>query len=326
MKTLLYLTIIGVLSTPIAMANNSVFSEQQISEKIHALSSKKTEINNFKSLREIQSALEELDEADQIVLIHQWIKTLSDSVRIDDIHRQWLVNLASSDLKLVGFFNEHPESEVNFIDLAQSAKAALKLLRVKTFESELTAKWKQGNIRWSNWLEKGTDKYSALIQWLKKRDAQQAKEIGWQWLDADQIATLPDNQSLTILLSKHYADDLLKQLVQKKADEFSYQYFQRLPDLVEPPLAVDQLDLALDNPDLASQVILSLASHYSHNDAAQTLLAKALDKPSQQWFAVAALEKVEDDRFRNILLKRFENDASALAKVATRQLKKGASL
>lgn len=315
-----------MLCLPISSAFAESISEQQLREKVMLWRDAKADIVGLKTIADINDTLADLSRVDKVVIVQLWISKLSELSTMSNVQTQWLTEMSRSNLVLTGAYEEHPEQRLNLINISQSANAALRLHRIKYLAATLMTEWNEGTVDWYQWLGAKTEAHAALIQWLKTCSPEQAKIIAWQWLNNSVIDKVPDNQAITVLLSKQDSPQLLKRLVQRKADEFSYQYFQHLPQSTESYNAIYQLDLALDNPDLASQAILSLATHYSHYEDAQQLLDKALSKPSHQWFAVAALEKVKNEELRKALLRRFASDSSAIAKAARKQLKKGESL
>lgn len=326
MKTLIYITMLGMYCFLTNSALSQIVSENQLRDKISYWNESKSDIVKLQSVDQIQNVLDKLDDADRAVLSHLWLTKLSELEQVNAGQKHWLDNMLKSDLTLSGYLDDHPEKLLDLITISRSAKSTIRLLNVKHLATVLSQQWQKDAVEWTNWLEPQTSNYAALIHWLKTTSPEQAKRVSAQWLNADLLPSLPDNHALTVLLTKNYSLELVGYLVQRRADEFTYQYYQQLPQTSDSFSAIAQLDLALGNSDLASQAILALATHYSHELSAQTLIKNALHKPSTQWFAITALEKVKDEEFRTALLKRYDSDASSLAKAAKKQLKKGESL
>ncbi|WP_395339772.1 hypothetical protein PN836_015305 [Ningiella sp. W23] len=299
-------------------------SESHLRERIQALNPNAELILKMRSRQEIEAALRALDDTNRAILTDLWIRTLSYTATIETHHQTWLNDMQHNQTMVQGSYTEHPGKVIPFINIPLAASSAIYTRQVSQLKRKVLSEWANQSLNWAAWLSVDDAHSDAVIAFLKTLKPTEANAIAIELIEQGLMNEFEDNHAISILLSKHYSQDLFAHFLKSPPDEFTYQYLQKLPLKSEHYEAVEQLAQAIEQPKLSSQALLSLATHYSDDELAQALILSALDNKKHQLHAVAALERVKNEAFRRALQERYNRDNSPFAKLAIKQLQKAA--
>ena len=204
-------------------------------------------------------------------------------------HKSWLnAQLSSNDVLYIPN-PDHPEQQLEVVNIAKQAKAVLTIWHYQEKAQLMEEDLAHYRWQWPNFIaEKGKAKYSALSLALKNTD-----EKSIQWLQGELINThslsQADNQLLVLLASFNGSTHLVEQVWKNEADQYSYQLLQGIEQLFSEEETIKQLTLATHNQQLASQAILKLAKEYIDHEVAQNSLVHLLADNNFGWHAAMAV-------------------------------------
>ncbi|TPH15571.1 hypothetical protein [Litorilituus lipolyticus] len=204
-------------------------------------------------------------------------------------HKSWLnAHLSSSDVLFIPN-PDHPEQQLEVVNIAKQAKAVLTIWHYQEKAQLMEEDLAHYRWQWSDFIaEKGKAKYSALSLALKNAD-----EKTLQWLQGELINTpslsQADNQLLVLLASFNGSTHLVEQVWRNEADQYSFQLLQGIEQLFSEEETIKQLTIATHNQRLASQAILKLAKEYIDHEVVQNKLVYLLGDDNSGWHAAMAV-------------------------------------
>ncbi len=267
------------------------------------------EINNF---------LSELVPLERILLTKQWLVDLSTLQDPTLQQKKWVTALTASSERITIPNPDHPSLQLEIVNIAGQAKATLNIWQINSTKNDILQGWINGSMDWELMLDNLTkNEHAALIRLLEELTIEQVEVFSKEVIEPRLFEASLSNQIVSLVASKTKSISLMEHLFKQKADEFSYQTLRMLPHQFETDSAIQLMGTALKNKALSSQTMLMLASKYSEQPAAQSILLELLKDPRTQWLAAAAVSKIRDLNFRQKIISTFAQVDEPLARFVT---------
>lgn len=286
-KLILPITMLATMLLPVSIfgqtISNSEFIQAQKSAEHFALSSKLQDVSKLKL------ALKDIEKYETRLLATERVFRLLTAQPPSFAHTSWLNSQLLSDDVLYIPNPDHPEQQLEVVNIAKQAKAVLAIWQYQEKAKTITEALASYRWQWPDFMaEQGKGKYAALS--LALNDADKASLL---WLQNELINsasfTQADNQLLVMLASLHASKALVAQVWKNEADQYSYQLLQGIEQLFAKEEAIKQLYLASHNSQLASQAILKLTTVFIDDDSVQNKLLALLNEKDTAWHVAMAV-------------------------------------
>lgn len=297
----------------------ATITESQFVNLVAAIESSGESIDRFNSDLELQSALENMDEVAALVQRHVWLEQLSKKKRVSDFQHRWVNQQLDSKLTLEIINSDHADRTMLGFNIGFDAAKVVTIQAINRQADLAANQWQSGEFKWREWLVKDKVKIQGLIRWLGSLPDSNRQVVAQHFVA--QALTIPNQNNQVLLALVHFepSEVLLSHFLAQTPDEFSFLLLQQLPQLVDEELAVNTLITAMKQPQLISQTILLLSSHYASHIKAQKQIMRSLNDPDQQWLAMMSLSKIKDSYFKQKLLAHFREKNTRFSKIALAQ-------
>ncbi|MFC3094391.1 hypothetical protein DRW07_14115 [Alteromonas sediminis] len=226
---------------------------------------------------------------------HLRLHRLAKSEVVSVNEQTWVSSLLSTEAILSVPNPDHPNQQLVVVDIAKQASAVKILWEMKSMAEDIERQWQYGSLDWKN-VVLHQDKSRAMRWWLTTISTARAEQVAEHAIQQGIEYVSVNNAMLSALIQQSRSPVLMQYLWANTPDAFTYQVLQQVPNQLNEADAIEQLIVASRNQPLASQAIMLLAKHYSHNQKAQMFLQSALNDPQLQWLTAAAVGMLKDSQ------------------------------
>lgn len=319
------ITILGLLII------HQVHGVQTTSLELHQID--RTNLDSESSLlvtrpiEELQRYLQKLPQLESILLTQAVLRKLSELGSPTSEQIEWVEEQGKSELKLVMPSAEHPQNLLTIVDVSQQANTTKLLWVIKKTANQIQTQWDNGTFAWGDYFDhQSVNTHRALVHWLQTIDQPILVQVTEHFNEFGLPKVTGSNEVLAVIAKRTLSQAVVEALLARPADEFTYQAIRTLPGKMSETEALSVLQFGLNNKAIRSQVLLKLATHYSHHESAQQMFENALKTPKLKWLAAASLSRIKDQRFKDKLIRRYATQSSPVAALARKSLAKEASL
>lgn len=263
---------------------------------------------------EINAYLANLEELEGVFLTDKWLKRLATRSQPSTELVAWVRSKQYSSKILSMADPDHPERQLVIVDIARQAKTTLAVWETDNRAQLIHEQWQNGRLDWSESISgKGGSNADAWESWINNLGKNELSLVKEHYIEFGLPLMDSSNRVLAALIKKSGSERLIQTLLERPADQYSYQILQSLPQTLMPTKAISLMQLALNNSALQSQALMGLTKHYSDQLVVQRLLMDRINKASSQWLAATIVTEFGHPELKQQLAVHFDGKKEPLA-------------
>lgn len=273
------------------------------------------------SVGQLNEVVKRFDDVEQIVAIHKLLGKLSQVSSPSQGQMNWVKGFLDSKERIMTRPVDHPEKLLEVISVSRQAHTTLQLWEMAKRQKDIEQQWQSNSWKWPENLDSET--LQSLVNWIGEQNVEQARGIALHFLLHGSPQALNSNKLVSALALKSGSEEIYQRLWQLPPDQHTYTTLAKISGTLDEDKAVEQINMAMDQPKLASQALLVLAKNYSHNQQAQQRFFEAFKNKELAWHAAAASKVIGSAAFKYSLAKSLKREKSKAATFALKHLQEG---